>query len=208
MKKYSRKSNYPRQNLAGLKIQSNEVQVLIHLQGELSRQYRREVFKLLRLENRKLFYLPLLPTYRLPLNLPRSQGENLTDLILAAESGASFGLNELAKVFAASDEHCFAPRLCGQVDDLLLLSDQVLRRLVENFIQLVKHYPGRTFGLIDCDGLAFRQLALVASLADSLSFDPNLENKGNYASLSALENFLTKLPPKQEIFCLRPELRP
>ena len=177
------------------------MQALIHLAGDLSAVYRDSLIKEKKAAGYTVFYLPLMSSYRSPWPLPEQSERNLSSLLLGLESGAQFGEDELAALIVCNPEGTYLPVGPSQVDDLRQLSDEALRHLLRVWRRLLLSFPPPVFCLIDCDGLAWRQLAIVASLCDVLALDPPA--KMSAVTLFALQDLLGNLPPRLPILSLR-----
>ncbi|MDO5733995.1 MAG: hypothetical protein Q4P08_02530 [Eubacteriales bacterium] len=185
-----------------------KLQCLVQIEGSLAKQYRKELLARKARQAYSVFYLPLMSTYRIDL-WPKDESaateSKLNDLLLAWEVGAESTESDFGRVFKRSQEGFFIPLISGQVDDLTQLSNEVLRRLIKNFAKLIREYPPPVFGLIDCDGLSWEQVAITAALSDSLCFDPATRGYAAKESRRALQKLFAEVPPQVELLCLKAE---
>lgn len=185
---------------------SFELYTLIHLEGRLTRLWRRNFLDPRRNKEIQVFYLPLAPLYRLDVGLHFKGADNLNDLLLSLSTGGELSAEDLGPLFEQQREGFYAPRLAGHVDDLTALDTSALRALVRAFRVLLERYPGQTRGLIDCDGLNWNQVMTLAGLSDAVVFDPPQDFFARQSAARALENLLEEIPPHLRLIRLKPNV--
>ncbi len=183
---------------------SFELYTLLHLEGRLTRLWRRNFLDPRRNRDVQVFYLPLVPLYRLDLDLHFKGPDNLNDLLLSLTTGGELSPEDLGPLFEQQKDGFYAPRLAGHVDDLTALDPAALRPLVRAFRALLERYPGKTRGLIDCDGLNWEQIMTLSALSDAVVFDPPQAFFARQSAARALENLLEEIPPHLRLIRLKP----
>ena len=137
---------------------SFELYTLLHLEGRLTRLWRRNFLDPRRNRDVQVFYLPLVPLYRLDLDLHFKGPDNLNDLLLSLTTGGELSPEDLGPLFEQQKDGFYAPRLAGHVDDLTALDPAALRPLVRVLPRPARALSRKTRGLIDCDGLNWEQI--------------------------------------------------
>lgn len=117
-------------------------------------------------QGRQVIYLPLMPTYQMHLISERTEGQTLSDLLLALLSD-SVQYDELGRYWQTHPEGFLFFRPPERADDLVSCDPDILRRLVLLLRQKLNADPTQQMiAFIHCSGLPLASIASVAVLCD------------------------------------------
>jgi len=157
----------------------------------------------------EVFYLPLMPNYRMRLVQSPGNGPNLTNLLLRLANGDALSPGELGTYLERHDRGYWQFRPAERSDDLVLADATWLKAIVvltREKIRLLAgdHAAGSVTGLptvlVDCQGLSFSRIAQIAVLSDQLAV--YLGPESDWASQCAqreLGELIARLPVNCQI---------
>ena len=114
-----------------------------------------------------VYYLPLMPTYRMSLIQSPGAGPNLTALLLQLKNGESLSSQSIGHYLEPHAAGYWQYRPPLNCDDLLRAEALELRALVDLARQ--KPVNGKALLLIDCGGLLMHQVVALAVTADTVA---------------------------------------
>lgn len=153
----------------------------------LLRDYSRQSYR--------IFYLPLMPLYRIPFALQQTTCDaGIADLLMRLDSGEDCGYQDLFNCFDDLDLLSIPHLNCG-VEDLNNLSDSLLHTLVRLFHQLIKNQTDATVGLIETCEMSLRQIKSISMVVDGWYCDvPNNLSYGSKVARREIANIIADLP--------------
>lgn len=118
-----------------------------------------------------VYFMPLMPTYLIPDAELSENGDTLSDLLLALETGIEVTEKHLGHVCFMHSKGYFQPRLPERADDLISAEPETLERLILLLrARLEKSGPEHT-ALIACDSLPLDTVGRLAAHCDTLALD-------------------------------------
>lgn len=161
-----------------------------------------------RLAGHEVFYLPLMPNYRMKLVQAPGNGPNLTHLLLRLANGDALSPGELGPYLEQHARGYWQFRPAERSDDLVLADATWLKSIVILVREKIRLLSGgesiapaqQPRVLIDCQGLSFSRVAQIAVLADQLAV--YLGPESDWASRCAqreLGELIARLPASCQI---------
>lgn len=140
-----------------------------------------------------VYYLPLMPTFRMSLVQTPGAGPNLTALLLQLKNGESPGSQSIGHYLEPHATGYWQYRPPENCDDLLRAEALELRALVDLARQ--KPVNGKALLLIDCCGLLMHQVVALAVTADTVAAHfSGSETWADQSGQRELASVLARLP--------------
>ncbi len=143
----------------------------------------------------QIFYLPLMPLYRIPFALQQTKtGGGIADFLLKLDCGLDCDWPDFAECFEDLDILRLPKLDCG-LEDLCNLSDQLLHRLIKLFRELVKYQKKPTLGLIETSDISLKKVQQISNLVDRWYSDvPNNLSFGSQIARREMASIIANLP--------------
>ncbi|NCA98635.1 MAG: hypothetical protein EOM70_04580 [Clostridia bacterium] len=161
------------------------------------------------LAGHEVFYLPLMPNYRMKLVQAPGNGPNLTQLLLRLANGDALSPGELGTYLERHDKGYWQFRPAERSDDLVLADATWLKSIVVLVRGKIRQLAGNDATgpvtsvpkvFVDCQGLSFSRVAQIAVLSDQLAvyLGPELDWASQCAQRE-LGELIARLPANCQI---------
>lgn len=150
-------------------------------------------------EEQQVIYLPIMPTYLMQLICSAGTGNNLSDLLMHLACDGMPDI-DLGHYLQPSPLGILQFRPPDRSDDLIACDTDTLRRLMILVRNYVASANGRMTALVDCAGLPFASLSVIAVLCDICEIImPDQENFAAKSACSEVSRLIADLPPPTRI---------
>lgn len=147
-------------------------------------------------QGKKVFVLPVKPSYAWQYDAAFCQGPNLSDYILQLEGGIDLTAEDIGHLFEGQKSGLFLPRPGSSADDIYHCDSRDLLELVSLFRDFIKGAGKDTVGIIDMESIPFSLAKDISFISDVSLMD--IPEKGDFGSGQAKKKIAGFLAEKPE----------